>query len=103
MDENEKTTQEQTQSTEDNGKRDNSQTLGLIDRAYKENQRMEANLKKREELLAKEEEFYAIQRLGGRSEAGIVAEKPKELTPLEYADALEKGLVNPMKEDGIKY
>ena len=39
--------------------------------------------------------------LGGKTDAGQEPEKPKVLTDTEYAEALEKGEVNPMKEDGF--
>lgn len=38
---------------------------------------------------------------GGSSEAGKQPEKPKKLSDEEYADALQRGEVNPMKDDGF--
>lgn len=56
--------------------------------------RMESANKVKEELLAREEEIARRKNLGGKSEAGIIPEKPKELTPEEYANAFMKGEVN---------
>ena len=64
----------------------------------------EAN-KKKEELLEREERLQAkketLQALGGGSDAGTKPEKPVEQTDTEYAEALERGEVNPLKDDGI--
>ena len=56
---------------------------------------------KEEELQKREEELTAKRALGGRSEAGMEPVKPKVLTDTEYAEALERGEVNPLKEDGF--
>ena len=39
--------------------------------------------------------------LSGSSGGNIVKEEKKEMTDTEYAEALERGEVNPLKEDGI--
>jgi len=39
--------------------------------------------------------------LGGTATAGQIPEKPKEMTDTEYSQALQKGEVNPLKEDGF--
>ena len=53
----------------------------------------------RKELLDREEKMMAEKALGGLTEAGGTI-KPKESTEIEYAEAYEKGEVNPFKEDG---
>ena len=55
---------------------------------------------KEEELQKREEELTAKRALGGRSEAGMEPEA-KVLTDTEYAEALERGEENPLKEDGF--
>jgi len=57
-----------------------------------------ANLEKEEKLLERKE---ALNALGGQSPAGTKPEAPKEMTDTEYAEALQRGEVNPLKQDGI--
>lgn len=47
------------------------------------------------------EELMAQKKLGGGSEAGKPALEKKEMTDTEYAEALQQGKVNPLKEDGF--
>lgn len=56
------------------------------------------NLEKEEKLLTRKE---SINALGGQSPAGTKPETPAELTDTQYAEALERGEVNPLKEDGF--
>jgi len=56
--------------------------------------RLENANKIKEELLSREEENLRRKAIGGKAEAGIIPEKPKELTPEEYANAFMKGEVN---------
>jgi len=56
------------------------------------------NLKAEEKLMDRKE---ALNALGGRSDAGGIDKKPEVLTDTQYAEALERGEVNPLKEDGI--
>ena len=99
--ENKKETKEESKPTEDTGDGDKSSTTPTIDAARKENERMEANMKKKEELLEREEAIQSRRELGGGSEAGQQPVAPKKLTDQEYAEALQRGEVNPMKEDGF--
>lgn len=46
------------------------------------------------------EKIAAEAELGGQSKMSPTI-KPKKLTDTEYAEALEKGKVNPLKEDGF--
>ena len=68
-----------------------------------------AEIKKQNEekgkLLEREEKLQdrkeALIALGGGSPAGTKPEPPKRMTDTEYAEALERGEVNPLKEDGL--
>ncbi len=73
----------------------------LIDDANTAAKRLEEANKKQEELINRQEEIYAKQQLAGRAEAGSITEKPKKQTDTEYAESLERGEVNPLKEDGL--
>ena len=59
-----------------------------------------ANDEVEKELLRKEE-LRAKVSLGGQSEAGQSPPEKKAPTNLEYAESLERGEVNPLKEDGL--
>lgn len=67
--------------------------IGLVDKAYEIHSKLEASIKKQEELLARQEELYAKQMLGGRSEAGIPI---KAITEEEKAAAWAAQVVNEM-------
>ena len=90
----EEETQGEESTTVDTGEGDKSETTELIEQ---QNQRIKE--------LETEKQQRAIddgkKQLAGRAEAGSVQEKPKKLTDTEYAEALEKGKVNPLKEDGL--
>lgn len=73
-----------------------------IDRANAAAQRMEEATKKLEEQNNRQESLMARQAIAGKAEAGIVEEPPKKMTDSEYAQALMRGEVNPLKEDGIR-
>lgn len=73
----------------------------MINDAKQAAERLEAANKKQEELLTRTEELYAKQLLGGRSVAGQTQVEEK-LTDTQYAEALQRGEVNPMREDGFK-
>ena len=70
------------------------------EKAVKSYKEFEERLDKK---IAKLEDLRAERVLGGETDAGNVQEKPKKLNDTEYSEALEKGEVNPMKEDGIKF
>lgn len=63
----------------------------------------EANLaaERMEKATAELKAEQAKARLAGVTEAGKPTEKPTKLTDQEYAEALERGEVNPLKEDGF--
>ena len=62
-------------------------------------EKAEADRLTREEKLMERKE--ALAKLGGGSPAGTRPSAPKEMTDTEYAEALERGEVNPLKEDGF--
>lgn len=68
----------------------------LVERQEKANIEAKAITERNEKLAAK-------RMLGGDSEAGYQKPKvkPKVLTDTEYAEALQRGEVNPLKEDGV--
>ncbi len=52
-------------------------------------------------LLDRQEKMLADAQIAGKGFAGQAPQTKKELTDVEYSEALEKGQVNPLKEDGI--
>jgi len=92
---------ERTKTTEDTGEGDKPSSTPTIDEANKAAERMEQATKTQKEENDRLEALQAKQILSGRAEAGQIAEPPKKLTDTEYAEALEKGEVNPLKEDGF--
>ncbi len=97
----EEKTPEEEPTTEDTGTGDKPEETTLIDDANLAAKRMEDANKEKRELLNREEALMVQSRLSGRAEAGTEPEKPKKLTDTEYAEALERGEVNPLKEDGL--
>ena len=81
---------EETQDTDDGTEKSPAQKL------KEENDNLEKELirqqKIRNEML-----------LAGTGGGHVEPEPKKPLTDLEYSEALERGEVNPMKEDGIKF
>ena len=78
-----------------------AESTKLIDDANEAAERMARQNDRKEELIAREEALHIKQKLGGESEAGQTIEPKKKLTDEEYAEALQKGEVNPLKEDGF--
>lgn len=58
--------------------------------------RLEAANKTQLELLNRQEELMARQLLGGRTYAGQSPYAVKEETPIEYAEKVRRGEVNPL-------
>lgn len=85
----------------DTNEGDESKTTELIDDANTAAKRLEKANEIKAGLLQREEAMEARKALGGRSEGGTIKEAPKKQTDTEYAEALERGEVNPLKEDGI--
>ena len=88
--------------TNDNDIGNTPKATTIVEQANTAAERMETATQKMQEQLDRQEALYAKQQYGGRAEASQVAEAPKRLTDTEYAEALERGEVNPMKEDGYK-
>jgi hypothetical protein len=62
---------------------------------------LNADTERINQAIAENENAKARQQLSGTAEAGTRTPKPKKLTNTEYAEALERGEVNPFKEDGL--
>jgi len=93
------TEQTETVKTEDAG---TEREPNLIEQAKAENDRKAELLKEELALQERKEKLHAEQMVGGRS--GMSAtEKPKVLTDTEYAEALERGEVDPLKADGFSH
>ena len=75
------------------------ETTPLIERARVEREKLDEANKKKEELLNREEAIMAKRTLGGVTEAGGSPEKPKEETPKEYNDRIEKEISEGKHED----
>lgn len=71
----------------------------LLDRAKAENDRREKLIEEDKKLQDRKEKLYAEQLAGGRAEAGSET-KPKEETPKEYRERIEKEMKEG-KEDGF--
>ena len=100
--EEEKPKEEEQENTDESVKdRNKREKVEVIERANKAAERMEKANEKHEELLEIQKDDAAVKALGGRAEAGTEPEKPKKLTDTEYAEALQRGEVNPLKEDGL--
>ncbi len=67
--------------------------------AAKELREATAEMKKETDRRA---ELDARMVLGGRAEAGVPQPKKERLSDTEYAEAMERGEVNPFAEDGVK-
>ena len=79
------------------------ETDNALDRAEAANKETARLQEQKSKLLDREEKLHAVQMVGGHTVAGEKKEEPKKLTDEEYSEALTKGEVNPMKEDGIKF
>lgn len=73
----------------------------FIDKAIEERKRMEATAERMEAAATRLEALDVRRALGGSSEAGRAPVKEKRKTDEEYADAYERGEVDPFKEDGL--
>ena len=82
---------------------DKPKEFRAIDDANLAAKRMEEATKALEVENDRKEKLQIDAKFAGSAEAGMQPEKPEKLTDSEYSEALEKGEVNPMKEDGIKF
>jgi hypothetical protein len=65
--------------------------LNIVEQAEKVRDEIKLENDRREDILKQEQKLRAEQMLAGTGGGGIPAEKPKELTAVEYKDAVEKG------------
>lgn len=86
------------QESDDTGKGDKPKELSTAEQLDAKIERLE---KANEEARSITAEAKAKEAIAGSTEAGQEAPKPKKLTDIEYAEALERGEVNPLKEDGF--
>ncbi len=101
MNEEEKETEEEKPESDSSGEGDKPETTPLLKEARKAREELEKQNDRKEKLLEREEQMMIRQALSGKGDAGTEPVKPKKLTDTEYAEALEKGEVNPLKEDGL--
>ena len=98
MDE-EETNEKPTEPTQNDDEGSKPKTNSIIERASKENERMEKIMEEMKAENDRREEIISREILGGRSEAGQgVLVKPKE-TDEEYAERVQKGEANPLLDD----
>jgi len=71
-------------------KQETQPVLSLVERAEAAVKAIKEQNDRHEELVKKEEENRAKQMLGGTTDAGQTPEKPKEETPKEYKDRIER-------------
>ena len=50
----------------------------------------------------RKEKLHAEQMVGGKAGMSSPPPKPKDLTDEEYAEAVDRGEADPLKDDGIK-
>ena len=67
--------------------------FAAIERANKAADRIEAALKKQEELFKKQEKLAVERALGGKGEAGTEKEPEKPEAPEEFAKRIQRGEV----------
>ena len=77
---------------------DKYETTPVIERAREEREKLEAATKAQKEENDRTEAIMAKRALGGMTEAGTPAEKPKEDDPLEYRNKIMSGELNKKEE-----
>ena len=77
-------------------------SVDKIAEARVENDRREKILEEEKALQKKKEDFLAEQMVTGRGQVIQQTGTPKPMTSVEYAEAYEKGEVDPFVEDGYK-
>lgn len=82
---------EEESTPENTGERSEPKATDLIGGANAAAERLEKANTKMEELIGRQEEVAAKQRLAGEAEAGTPSEKKEEISPKEYA---KKALAN---------
>ena len=84
-------TKEEVGKPEDTGEGNKPKTPTLYERTNAAAERVEKANAKTEENLNRQEELYEKQKLGGTTEAGQPAEKPKEPTDDELMEKFQHG------------
>jgi len=90
MDDKEPKEPEKKPAPKDSGEGVQPKATSLVDDANTAAERLEKANERKTELLRQEEELEARKALGGRSEAGQAPVEPKEETPKEYRERIEK-------------
>jgi len=101
MSEEKENKQEEKPTPVDTGEGIQPKTSSLIEQTNEAAKRAEAALQGIKAENDRREELIMEQRLSGTAEAGVKAPEKKPLTDTEYAEALQRGEVNPLKEDGL--
>ena len=86
--------------TTDFGDRDKPAKVSKTELANKAAERLEQANKRAEEINREAQEAAEERALDGQSEAGAQPPKKEKMTDIEYAEAVERGDVNPLKDDG---
>ena len=73
----------------------------LLDKAEQAALRMKEENDRFEQLLIRQEKAKVKETFQGTSQGRVEPEPPKQLTAIEYAKALDRGEVNPLKDDGL--
>ena len=99
-----KTQEDETENKEPTGDKsgdgDKPKATSLLDKTNETVERLEKANEKREELLDRQEKMLSDKMLGGDSKAGEGTPVKKKLTDEEYAEAYDKGEIDPFKDDG---
>lgn len=87
--------------TEEKKIEDKTQEVDIVEEVKKVRDELYKGLEEKRKLLEREEKIIArqeaLRQLGGGSYAGSKPEQPRDLTPLEYRQAIERGEVPPKK------
>lgn len=86
--------------TDNSGDGDKSEAVSEVDKLNAASERLEKATKERTTQLDREEAILNEKALGGTSEAGAQPPVKEKLTDKEYAEAMERGEVNPLADDG---
>ena len=85
--------EEQTKAEGNVGAGDKSAVSTIIEQTNSAAERLERANKDAKEILQRQEELYAMQRLGGKTEGAIEAVKPAVETEADYAARALKGKI----------
>jgi hypothetical protein len=75
--------------------------LSIVEEAKKVRDEIKAENDRRETILKDEQKLRAEELLAGTGGGAVAPVEPKVLSDTEYAEAMERGEVNPLKDDGI--